>query len=200
MRRAFILILLFALPISCMAADPPRSSLRYKRDLIRIAHTTWGLDAPVSVFAAQIHQESAWNPLAVSPVGAQGLAQFMPSTSSWISGLYDGLRSNDPRNPAWSMQALITYDIWLWNRIQAADDCSRMAMALSGYNGGLGWVYKDQALAKAGGADRGRWFDQVERFNAGRSIAAFKENRGYPRNILGKWQPLYATWGGGITC
>ncbi|WZB64465.1 lytic transglycosylase domain-containing protein [Achromobacter xylosoxidans] len=45
------------------------------------------MDAPVSTFAAQIHQESAWRPGAVSAVGAQGMAQFMPATSSWIAGL-----------------------------------------------------------------------------------------------------------------
>ena len=33
----------------------------------------WGLGAPISVFAAQVHQESAWRPEAVSHVGAQGL-------------------------------------------------------------------------------------------------------------------------------
>ena len=74
-----------------------------------------------------------------------------------------------------------------------------MAMTLSAYNGGLGWVWRDQKLATANGADSGRWFDQVERFNAGRHAAAFKENRGYPRLILLTYEPRYiaAGWGKG---
>ncbi len=35
---------------------------------------------PPEVLAAQLASESAWNPEAVSPVGAQGIAQFMPET------------------------------------------------------------------------------------------------------------------------
>lgn len=37
-------------------------------------------EIPAPVIAAQIQTESAWNPRAVSPVGAQGIAQFMPDT------------------------------------------------------------------------------------------------------------------------
>jgi soluble lytic murein transglycosylase-like protein len=35
---------------------------------------------PVEIFAAQMAQESSWDSQAVSPAGAQGLAQFMPPT------------------------------------------------------------------------------------------------------------------------
>ena len=35
---------------------------------------------PVSVVAAQLQQESDWNPNAASSAGAQGIAQFMPET------------------------------------------------------------------------------------------------------------------------
>ena len=72
-------------------------------------------------------------------------------------------------------------------------------MTLSAYNGGLGWVWRDQKLAAAQGADSARWFDQVERYNAGRHAAAFRENRGYPRLILRTFEPRYvaAGWGQG---
>ena len=44
------------------------------------------------------------------------------------------------------------------------------------------------------------WFDSVERHNAGRSAANFRENRHYPRAILLRWEPLYAAagWGPGV--
>ena len=46
--------------------------------LVEAAAQTAGL--PVSVVAAQLAQESRWNPDATSPAGAQGIAQFMPAT------------------------------------------------------------------------------------------------------------------------
>lgn len=181
------------------AGDVPRDAQRHQRDLIRNARLVWGMDAPVATFAAQIHQESRWRADAVSQVGAQGMAQFMPATTRWIAGAYPPLADAQPNNPVWALRALVTYDRHLWDRLQAAGPCDRMAMALSGYNGGLGWVWRDQKLTAAQGGDPARWFDQVERFNAGRHAAAFKENRGYPRLILKKHEPAYiaAGWGSG---
>ena len=45
-------------------------------------HGTSGLCEAVNapLLAAQIYQESGWNPRAVSPAGAQGIAQFKPDT------------------------------------------------------------------------------------------------------------------------
>ncbi|EJP2482718.1 transglycosylase SLT domain-containing protein, partial [Salmonella enterica] len=60
------------------AAGPPPAALKYRSDVIRASRVDWGLNAPVADVAAQLHQESGWNPAARSPVGAQGLAQFMP--------------------------------------------------------------------------------------------------------------------------
>jgi len=53
-----------------------------------LAVPAWGLEAPVALFAAQVHQESGWREDARSPVGALGLAQFMPGTAAWIAQLY----------------------------------------------------------------------------------------------------------------
>ena len=46
--------------------------------LVEEAAKTAGI--PVSVAAAQLKQESNWNPNAGSSAGAQGIAQFMPDT------------------------------------------------------------------------------------------------------------------------
>lgn len=182
-------------------AEIPADAERYRRDLTRIAQAEWGLDAPVATFAAQVHQESRWKFNAKSPVGAQGLGQVMPSTAAWLAELFPkALGKVEPYNPAWSMQALVSYDRWLINRVQAHIPCDRAAMMLSAYNGGLGWVIRDRKLASAKGADPLTWFESVERYNAGRSAANFRENRNYPRLILLRWERLYESsgWGKGI--
>lgn len=87
------------------AAQPPQAALQYRDDVIRNARLEWGLSAPVADFAAQLHQESGWRPDAISPAGAQGLAQFMPATADWISQLIPMLSSREPFNPAWAIRA-----------------------------------------------------------------------------------------------
>lgn len=200
--KATLLIGLAAILCWCVMApanaQEPRSAHVYRAELVRNARMVWGLDAPVAVFAAQVHQESNWRPNAVSRVGARGLAQFMPATATWISGLFPELAANAPGNPTWALRALVQYDLWLWDKIAARDDCERMAMTLSAYNGGLGWLLKDKATAQAAGADRARWWGHVERYNAGRSNANFAENRGYPTRILRVLQPRYTAWGPGV--
>lgn len=178
------------------AAEPPTAALKYRSDVIRSARVDWGLNAPVADFAAQLQQESGWNPAARSPVGAQGLAQFMPSTADWIAGLMPHLASREPYNPGWAIRALVSYDRWLWSRVAVPDGCERMAMTLSAYNGGLGWVNRDRRLARTRGLDDARWFGAVETVNAGRSAANWRENRHYPQRILRELAPRYLSWGG----
>lgn len=199
-RASFAAVLVAAL--LCLvsvasAAGIPSQAGQYRAGLIRAAHAFGGLDAPVADFAAQIEQESRWRPNARSHVGAQGMAQFMPATARWICGVYaDELPGCDVTNPAWAMAALVRYDRVIWSGLSAATDCDRMAMALSGYNGGPGWVARDKRLAADHGADPDRWWGHVERFSR-RSEAAFAENRGYPRRILLALAPRYvnAGWG-----
>jgi Transglycosylase SLT domain len=56
------------------------------------AYQGWVSDAasetglPVPVVAAQIEEESGFNPNAVSPAGAEGIAQFLPSTYESVGG------------------------------------------------------------------------------------------------------------------
>lgn len=191
-----VLVLVVALPLLAFAQAIPRDAYRYRGDLTRAAHGIWGLDAPVATFAAQIHQESRWRETAVSSAGARGVAQFMPATAQWIGGAYTALGPGDPANPVWAIRALVTYDKHIHERIAAATPCERMWMTLWGYNGGPGWVTRDQAKARQAGADPRRAL-AVEPFNAGRNPAAFAENRGYPRLILTRFEPLYVQSGFG---
>ncbi len=55
---------------SALADEPPHRSQQYRNDLIRASRVIWGLNAPVTDFAAQLHQESDWKSRAISPVGA----------------------------------------------------------------------------------------------------------------------------------
>ena len=181
-------------------AKPPQAAFAYRPTLVRAAHVFWGLDAPVATLAAQVHAESAWNANAKSPAGAMGLAQFMPATAAWLPSVAPGVGASAPYNPGWALRALAAYDRWLWERVTGVSPCERMAFALSAYNGGLGWVQKDKKLAQKKGLDPRVWFKNVEAVNAGRSPAAWKENRGYARRILFDLEPEYETtgWGFGV--
>ncbi|MDO5940623.1 lytic transglycosylase domain-containing protein [Burkholderia cepacia] len=199
MRALRFVCLALVLVSLTAAAQVPTAAAQYRADLTRAARATWGLDAPIATFAGQLHQESGWRPGAVSYVGAQGMAQFMPSTADWIARAYPALADKQPFNPGWSLRALVTYDQHLWQRVKATTSCDRMAKALSAYNGGLGWVYRDEATAHRAGRDMQRWFGAVEAVNAGRSDANWRENRAYPRRILRTLEPIYvrAGWGNG---
>jgi soluble lytic murein transglycosylase-like protein len=75
---------------------------------------------PVEFFARVIWQESRFNASAVSPKGAEGIAQFMPRTADWhgLGNPFDPiealrhaasylreLRSDSPRQPTMRAQA-----------------------------------------------------------------------------------------------
>lgn len=81
--------------------------------LYRSLVTQWGSLCPAlspPVLAAQLYQESGWNPDARSPVGAEGIAQFMPAT--WATHGLDGNGDGtaDPWDPADAIPSAATYD------------------------------------------------------------------------------------------
>lgn len=176
---------------------PPRRALRWRRTVTAAAHQSFGVAGPVAMLAAQIHQESAWNPTARSGVGARGMAQFMPGTAADIARRHPG--SCAPANPfdgRWAIICAARYDADLHRAIhRTASPCDRWAMTLSAYNGGLGWVYRDRRLARKRGLNARRWWGQVSTVNAGRSAANWRQNRDYPRRILRLIEPRYQSWG-----
>lgn len=104
--EALLGLVLLALPLLLLSCAPataqgvPGNAERYQRELTRIVQQERGLDGSVAVYAAQIHQESGWRPGVDSPVGAQGMAQFMPATATWISEIYPDLGQAAPYSPA----------------------------------------------------------------------------------------------------
>lgn len=80
-------------------------------------------ELPVSFFTRLIWQESRFNPHALSPKGAQGIAQFMPGTANWRGVA-------DPFHP---IEALQKAAHWLRElRLQFGN----LGLAAAAYNGG----------------------------------------------------------------
>ena len=191
---AGILIFIGGLFAPAHAQIPPQANT-YRLELVRAAHSQWGLNAPVAAMAGQVHQESAWHPQALSRVGAAGLAQFMPATAQWWCSLNKLTPAQcQPQNPTWALRSLAGYDKWLYERTpERYSERDRMHVALRAYNGGLGhW----QAEARATGLPQPA-VDQVAAAcgQARRHISHCPENLGYPQRILVQLQPRYATWG-----
>ena len=173
----------------------PRAAYSYNSYLIREARFQMGMEAPIAVFAAQIHQESAWNPRAKSPYAA-GLTQFTPDTEKWIIQLIPSLGTQGVWDPHWAIRALIAYDKRLLGQITADTTCDDWAMVLSAYNGGLGWLLRDKTYAQQKGKSRNLWWGHVETHPDPRRASQFiHENRDYPLKILKRHQQYYLVTG-----
>ena len=117
----------------------------YEADVIR-AGSICQVVTP-SIIAAQIDQESNWNPNAGSSAGARGIAQFMPST--WASAGKDG--DGDGKADIWNPHDAIwsqgNYMCDLASQVETAKKSGRLAgdtlqLTLAAYNAGLGNVLK----------------------------------------------------------
>jgi hypothetical protein len=80
-----------------------------------------------AVLAGLIEQESRWDKNAVSPAGAQGLAQFMPATAREF-----GVDVNDPISSIYGAAKYLRYLMDYFN--------GDLELALYAYNGGMGNV------------------------------------------------------------
>ena len=92
-----------------------------------------------AVIAAQLATESGWNPAAVSPAGAQGIAQFMPAT--WAVWGRDGDGTASPFDPADAVPAQAAFDCALAATMTAALAAGEVTgavtdLALAAYNAG----------------------------------------------------------------
>lgn len=92
---------------------------------------------PENILYAVMRQESGYNPRAVSPVGAQGLMQLMPSTAASL-----GLKGNDVWDPYKNLTAGAKYLKQMYTKFGS------LAKGLAAYNAGPGRL--QEALAKGG--------------------------------------------------
>lgn len=183
----------------------PDVSPLYRMQVDRDAARFFGLRAQPARLAAQVHQESGWNPRAQSPY-AMGLTQFTPATAKWLPDVCPEVGAPDVWNPRWSISAQHCYMAWLFFRVQALPagppptDCDRWAFALRAYNGGEGWLLRERRAASKAGANANAW-REVEGFRS-RAGWAHKENTEYPQRILLRIEPAYlaAGWPGGPAC
>ncbi len=111
---------------SAMAATtlPAFVPARFREPLLAAA-SRWGVSG--ALLAAQLLAESNFDPFAVSPAGAQGIAQFMPSTAA-AYGL------DDPFDPVAAIDAQAHLMSDLVRQFGSA------ALALAAYNAGPGAV------------------------------------------------------------
>lgn len=194
-----------ALAANTPAVRIPAVSAVYRIKIEREASRNFGLATPAARLAAQIHQESAWNPKAASAY-AHGLTQFTPATAKWLPTVCPAVGTPDPWDPDWSLRAQACYMAWLHARIApfkyagTMNRCTHWNYALRGYNGGLGWLHKERLATQRAGGDANNWRDtERHRIRAG---WAHKENTGYPRRILLALEPAYraAGWPGRPVC
>lgn len=98
-----------------------------------------------SVLAAQLFQESHFNEAAVSPVGAQGIAQFMPAT--WAAWGRD--ENSDGKADPFDMQdavpAAARFDAHIADLVASVPG-DRTELMLAAYNAGPGAVLQYQGV------------------------------------------------------
>lgn len=133
------------------------------REALESAAAESGLS--VDLLAAQIDAESGWNPDATSPVGAEGIAQFMPQT--WAT-YGDG---GGPFDPEDAIAAMGRYMASISDEVAdlAGSERELAELALAAYNAGPG------AVQSAGG------------------IPGFPETEEYVETIMGSAQGNYSS-------
>ncbi|MFG3259047.1 NlpC/P60 family protein [Streptomyces sp. NPDC048172] len=154
-----------------------------------------------SFLAAQLHQESNFNPKAVSPANAAGIAQFIPPTWSQYGKDGDGDGRKDVMNPRDAIPAQAAYDCALAQEVKNVPGNGTSNM-LAAYNAGPAAVLKymgippyaeTQKYVKLIRAQAARWEaaeatpKSVPKGKVGRVVNA-------ARSALGTWY----RWGG--TC
>lgn len=119
----------------------------YDRYIEDAVDTYWAGLEPWQYLWAQLKQESQFNPLAKSPVGARGLAQFMPGTWAEVSRVLGYAKGIAPEQSEYAIPAAAYYmrkqrDYWKSNR----PEHDRWMLGRACYNAGCGNILKAQRI------------------------------------------------------
>ena len=108
------------------------------------------------LLAAQVYQESRFDPKADSWAGARGLMQVMPTTAK-------SLGIKNPNSPRQSIKGGTAYLKWLGDNFSdVPDSLTRIKFMLASYNCGYGHMQDAQRLARAEGLDANVWDGHVQ--------------------------------------
>lgn len=108
---------------------------------------------------AIIHQESLFNPNAISRAGAFGLMQIMPKTGLSLQGILKLENTKDPEN---NLSAGIYYYATLVANFEFAGT-DKYKFALASYNAGIGRVIDAMTITYYFGKDYKKW-DEVKEY------------------------------------
>ena len=98
-----------------------------------------------SVLAAQLYQESGFDPRAVSHAGARGVAQFMPATWAAHGRDENGDGTADPFDPEDAIPAAARYDAAVAAAVASVPG-DRTSLMLAAYNAGPAAVLQYQGI------------------------------------------------------
>ncbi len=126
---------------------------------------------PAAIIAAQVQAESDWNPRAVSPVGAEGISQFMPGTWAVWGHDWTGDGVADVWDPGDAIPAQATFDCALADQVRSALNAGRIRgatvtdLALAAYNAGPGAVLAAGGIPNDG--ETPAYVTRIEKLAAG---------------------------------
>ena len=111
------------------------------------------------LIAAIIHQESRFRPHVVSPVGAFGLMQLMPSVAKTYKINFTKLSS-----PDLNIATGTKYLRWIYNHFDKPEfsEEDKIKFSLASYNAGIGHIHDARALAAKYNLNPNVWTDNVE--------------------------------------
>lgn len=100
-------------------------------------------------YRAQLYQESRFDPMAVSPAGAAGFAQFMPGTWSDVAPLlgFEGLTPHVAEPAIEAGAFYLSKQMLTW--IEPRPYIERRRLGEAGYNAGTGNIIQAQSYCRA---------------------------------------------------
>lgn len=157
-------------------------------------------DVSPALIAAQIEAESGWNPKAQSPVGAQGLSQFMPGTWDTWGVDADNNGTADPFSPADAIMTQARYDCWLAKKVRSykIKNTDVRRLMLAAYNAGPGAVEQYRGIPPY--AETQAYVARILRLVAKYSVTVEEPAGPFGTRVVAhaqRWTGTPYSWGGG---